>query len=341
MSNDKSDEEGREKDQSKAKGGFARAEVLSPAARSEIAKRAAEARWQKIPKATHDGEIRIGEIVIPCAVLEDGTRVLSQRGFTAALGGGRPSSRQRSGGGNLPVILSAKNLKPFIDEDLTAAAAPIAYYPVHGGRSAFGIPAEVVPKMCKVWIRAAKVQKLTPQQEPFAEKAEILVHGFAEVGITALVDEATGYQEVRDREALQQILDRFLRKEFAAWAKTFPDEFYRQIFRLRGWKWMGMTKNRPQCVAAYTKDLVYSRLAPGILKELESKNPLANGRRKAAHFQWLTEDIGHPALAQHLHAVIGFMRASESWDELRKLVNRAFPKREDTKQMKLFTEEDL
>jgi len=39
----------------------------------------------------------------------------------------------------------------------------------------------------------------------------------------ALVDEATGYQEIRDRLALQAILDRFLRKELAAWAKRFPD----------------------------------------------------------------------------------------------------------------------
>jgi len=49
------------------------------------------------------------------------------------------------------------------------------------------------------------------------------VRGFARVGIIALVDEATGYQEVRNKLALQAILDAFLRKELAAWAKRFPD----------------------------------------------------------------------------------------------------------------------
>src|SRR5262245_17296535 len=123
------------------------------------------------------------------------------------------------------------------------------------------------------------------------------------VGIIALVDEVTGYQEVRDREALQAILDRYLRKAFAAWAKRFPDEFYKEIFRLRGWKWRGMEVNRPQCVANYTKDLVYKRLAPGILEELEARNPKNEwGHREARHHQWLTEDVGHPALAQHLYA---------------------------------------
>ncbi len=36
-------------------------------------------------------------------------------------------------------------------------------------------------------------------------------------------------QETRDKKALQAILDRYLRRELATWAKRFPDEFYRQI----------------------------------------------------------------------------------------------------------------
>jgi P63C domain len=102
------------------------------------------------------------------------------------------------------------------------------------------------------------------------------------------------------------------------------------MFRLRGWVWKGMQVNRPQCVAAYTKDLIYQRLAPGILAELEERNPIQdNGRRKAAHHQWLTEDIGHPALAQHLHAVLALMRVSpdRGWTAFIKMLDRAFPKR--------------
>jgi hypothetical protein len=127
-----------------------------------------------------------------------------------------------------------------------------------------------------------------------------------------------------------------LLKEFAAWAKCFPDEFYQHIFRLRGWTWKGMKVNRPQVVANYTKDVVWARLAPGILKELEARNPIESGRRKAKHHQWLTEDIGHPALAQHLYAVIGLMRISDSWDQFKKMLDRAYPKRGDTLQLPLF-----
>src|SRR5258708_29379167 len=58
----------------------------------------------------------------------------------------------------------------------------------------------------------------------------------SDLALLALVDEATGFQATRDREALQEMLDRFLRHELAAWAKRFPDQFYEHIFRLRGWK---------------------------------------------------------------------------------------------------------
>jgi hypothetical protein len=95
-----------------------------------------------------------------------------------------------------------------------------------------------------------------------------------------------------------------------------------------------MAVNRPQVVAAYTKDIVYARLAPGILKELEARNPKdEKGYRKGAHHQWLTEDVGHPALAQHIYAAIGLMRASTSWERFMAMLDVAFPKRGDTLKM--------
>jgi hypothetical protein len=76
---------------------------------------------------------------------------------------------------------------------------------------------------------------------------------------------------------------------------------------------------------------VYARLAPGILKQLEEKNPAdERGYRKARHHQWLTDDVGNPALAQHLHTVITLMKLSDSWAKFYGMLNQAFPKRGDT-----------
>ncbi len=327
------------------KGGKARAEKLTKEERAEIARGAAEARWAKegkeiLPRATHgsdDHPLVIGNIEIPCYVLEDSTRVITNRGLQKSLGMAESGGAQR-----LATFLQRIEPKGSDNKDLIARIrSPIEFQPTRGGRSAFGYEATVLADICDAILDADKKKTLTPIQRKYADAALILVRGFARVGIIALVDEATGFQEVRDRYALQEILDKYLRKEFAVWAKRFPDEFYQEIFRLRGWVWKGMRVNRPQCVAAYTRNLVYARLAPGILKELEERNPIAErGYRRSMHHQWLTEDVGHPALAQHLHALLGLMRASDSWQQMLKMVNRAFPKRGDSLQLELFNDGD-
>jgi hypothetical protein len=238
----------------------------------------------------------------------------------------------------LPVFLTAKNLKPFLTKEISENSTPIPYKPLAGGR-AIGYRAELLPQVCNVFLEADDAGALLANQVHILEKCKILIRGLATVGIIALVDEATGYQEVRDKKALQAILDRYLRKEFAVWAKRFPDEFYVEMFRLRGWTWKGMKVNRPQCVASYTNDLIYSRLAPGVLAELGQRNPIQdNGRRKAKHHQWFTDDIGHPALAQHLHAVMGLMRAApdKDWKFFMRLMDRAFKPKGNTVQLDIF-----
>jgi len=322
----------------KAKGGIARAKALTPEERKEIAKKGAEARWAA-PKALYVGELSIGELSIDCAVLPDGTRVLSQRGVGRALGRGYGGNdwRKRDDGdaaGKLPFFMNAKGLLPFISNDLlTLAISPLEYRHGQGGGVAHGINAAALPQICEVWLKARDAGALSKAQLPVAAKAEIIMRGLAHIGITALVDEATGYQEVRDKQALQAILDQFLRKELAAWAKRFPDEFYNQMFRLKGWQRKDLTSSsrRPGAAGMYTNDIVYERLAPGILAELETRNPKnAKGNRKGKHHQLLTEDVGHPALAQHIHALIALMRASSSWDQFMLMLNTAFPKKNDT-----------
>lgn len=326
--------------ETKARGGYARAEALSPEERSEIAKRAAVARWNNpLLKGTHQGELRLGNKVLPCYVLEDGTRVIARAGVLRAIGrtGKAKGGRQYDNEFQTPVFLSAENLKPFVSEELIKNSTPIVFS--HNGTKRIGYRAEFLPQVCEVFLDAKDAAALRPNQKHIADACKILYRAFAKVGIVALVDEVTGYQEIRHREALQAILDKYLRKEFAAWAKRFPNEFYQEIFRLRKWDWKGRSTNPPQVVAKYTKDIVYARLAPGIVKELEVRNPRdEKGNRKVRHHQWLTEEIGHPALERHLYAVVGLMKIADSWDGFKKMIDRAYPKRGDTLQLNLFTD---
>lgn len=311
-----------------SKGGKARAAKLSAAERSEIARNAALERWE-VPKATHTGELQIGNLTIPCAVLEDGTRVLTQWGFYRAIGrSGRPRAGWGSGIEKVAPFLSLRNLKPFVSKDLADSTKPIVFRLPKGGK-AYGYRAELLPKVCEVYLKARDDGALLATQLKFATACDILMRGLAHVGIAALVDEATGYQEIRDRKALQAILDKYITDEWARWTKTFSDDFYREMFRLRSLEFPVPAK--PAYIGHLTNDVVYSRLAPGVLKALREKNPRRDhGARKRKHHQHLTRDLGHPALTEHLAKVTFLMKACTDWREFKKKLSRASPKFGDT-----------
>ena len=308
-----------------SKGGKARAKSLSPEQRSEIARKGAAGRWNH-PKATHAGELHLGGWVIPCYNLEDGRRVLSQRGFTEILG----MRSRRAIGPRIAGLLDNPALKSQKIKDLVLDSRNLIKFLTPKNILGLGYEGSFIVEYCKALLEARRANALGLNTKTYVEAAERLIIALAKVGIAALIDEATGFQEIRDRKALEALLDRYLRKEFAAWAKRFPDEFYKEMFRLRGWTWDGMKVNRPQIVGKYTNNIVYKRLASGVLKELKIRNPInEKGYRKVRHHQYLTEDIGHPALAQHIYAVMGLMRVATDWRNFLSILQRAFPKKGD------------
>lgn len=282
---------------------------------------------EKKLRATHQGKFQIGNVNLICAVLEDGTPIISKSAVFRAFGRtkrGRAKSESRVP--NMPSFIDAKNLIPYIKNELRGVLTPIEYISKEN-KDATGFKAEILPMLCETYLDARQAGVLTPQQMPLAMASELLLKGLSRIGIVGLIYEVTGYQEVKDRATLQAILDKYLLKEFAQWAKRFPDEFYEQMFRLKGWQWKGMKVNRPSIVGHYTNDLVYERLTPGILEKLRGLNPPDDkGRRRSKHQQWLTEDIGHPALQRHLAMLIGFERASANWGMFYRMVQRALPK---------------
>lgn len=318
-------------------GGEARAKALSPEERKQAASRAALARWNKdLPKAEFEGVLNFGTLEFICAIVEGKggappLRLISQGEFMKSMGiyySGYIAKQRRESEAPavLPMFLAQSALKPFIHKHLDPLQLETVNYVTQGGSIAKGIPADIIPNVCKIWVDAKNAGVLKPKQSEIAEKAQIILDALHHIAIIALVDEATGYQAVRARFELQAILDAFLRKSFAAWSKRIPDEFYKEIYRLRGWEWPGMQINRFQVCGKYTTDLIYKRLAPGVQEELERKNPKdERGKRASKHHQWLTEDIGHPALSAHMHAVLSLMRASQSWSQFKTLIDRAFP----------------
>ena len=312
----------------KARGGRARAEKLTDARKSEIAKKGAKARWEKLPHAvcgSPDNPLTVGNAAIQCYVLVDGTRVLSQGDFLESLGRHRKANvRRESQEEQLPAILQGKSISAFITDDLREKSRPIKFRTTEGARAS-GYRAEVLPLVCEVYLKARDAGMLNRQMQHVADRAEILMRGFAQVGIIALVDEATGYQDYRTKNALAEILEAYIAEELRKWIKTFPIAYFKELCRLRGVAFREDLRF-PSYFGHLTNDVVYSRLAPGVLDELRRKNPrVGPSGRRHKHHQWLTESMGHPKLLNHMTMVVGLMRASDDYDQFQTMLNRAAP----------------
>ena len=318
------------------RGGLARAAKLSAEERSAIAKRAALSRWGKLddqpdlPNAVFgsaDRPLKIGEVEIPCYVLEDRRRVLVQRGLQTSIG--MSTSGGSDGAQRLALFIEGLARKGVDCNDLAVRIrAPILFRPTGGGRPAYGYDATIINDICDAVLDARKIPgALAPQQQHFAKQCEALVRGLARVGIIDLVDRATGYDRVRFRESIEEVLERFIAKELQPWVKFFPDEYYEEIFRLNVWPYDATSTKRPGVVGHWTNDIIYARLAPGVLEELHRITPRdPKGRLTGKLTQRLTRDIGHPKLKEHLVMVLALMRAARNWKDFYALLNRSLPR---------------
>lgn len=289
---------------------------------------------QRLPKTTHgspDRPLKIGQAEIPCFVLEGGRRVITQRGLIEALQLVRGDKREP-----LQELFQAEAIQPFATPALVQLVGAPIRFRVLNGPIECGYEATILADICAAVLAARRERSLSPEQLLIAGRCEILLSGYARTGIIALVDEVTGYQADRKREELQRILDAYISPELRKWTKTFPDEYYKEMFRLLNWPWDATKVAKPGVVGHLTNLVIYERLPDGVLsrlRELEPVNP-ETGRRANKFHQHLSEDFGARELQHRLIAILPMMRASRTWKGFVRSVMDAWPKPND--QLALF-----
>lgn len=288
----------------------------------------------KVLKAKYGSDktpLQLGELSIPCYVLEDGTRVFSGRGIQKILGSTATSGKW------LEKFVNSDEISPYLAVKKTGnlsvlekLSSPIKFYrPSAGGSQSetYGYEVTLLIDICDAIISSSETGQLN--DESIIKNANIIIRAVAKVGIIALVDEATGYdkEKKRAKDELQKFLKQFLSDEASKWVKTFEDSFFEMIYKMRGWNW-NMTNKRPGVVGQWINNIVYERIAPLTLSALNEKNPKnEKGYRKDKHHQFFTEDIGKPKLKEYLASVEALGRASNyNWDIFMELLDRAFPK---------------
>jgi P63C domain len=323
-----------DKAKGKAVGGKARANSMTPEERSQMAKKGAASRWEKsrkigsLPLSSHRGEITIGNHVIPCFVLEDGRRVVSENGLTAIFGtSGGKTYRLREitapdDGGPLPLFLASKALHPFIHAVFEGMdLAPVEF--LDGGKVWVGYDAKTLPKVCEVWLRADEAKALQRSQLGKAKTAGLLMRGLAHVGIIALVDEATGYQYERPRRDLEEQLKRYLSDSLRKWVRTFPADYFKHLCRLRGVD-LRDDMRLPQYFGTLTNNIVYRRIAPGLLARLKEHRQ-ANGTTRQKLHSWLSADYGFQEVLVHLGTVVAVMKQNSDYETFERELEKVAP----------------
>jgi hypothetical protein len=303
-----------------SKGGKTRAKNLSPERRRQIAIDASHSRkpLKNLPKATHFGKINIADNEIICAVLENRESVITETSLFKLFGINR-GGRKKVGEANMPRFLSSNNLQKYLSDDLRGGAESFRIMLPKGGM-AYAFKAETVPKILKVYLDARREGSLRASQEPLAMTAEIILTALSQTGIISLIHEVTGYQEFRDKNELQNLFSKFIAVELQPWVKRFPDEFFIHLKRMYGLQ--GMKKN-PRFFGHLVNRYVYGEISGEVLEELKRKNPLEEGTRKARHHQFLTDDVGCPALHKQLVKVTTLMSVSDSKEEFEKLLEKS------------------
>ena len=177
--------------------------------------------------------------------------------------------------------------------------------------------------LCKAYVDAMHDHALqTEKQEQTARRLYAIMTAFAKTGLIAVIDEVTGYQADRDRDEMQKVLEKYISAELLPWAKRFPDEFYKQMFRLKGWEYKGKAKT--PYAGKLTNKYIYEYWPKGVLEELQKETPKSDtGNRKNRFHQHLSEETGLPNLDKQLQQTIALMKASDSWEEFDHLFKKA------------------
>lgn len=280
-------------------------------------------------KIIHEGEITLGEMAIPCYVLEDGTRVLSGRGMQEALKMVDSDDESKpTSGARLNRYLEQKTLQTYIYKGKEPGHFdPIICY--QGDKKINGFEATILADICDAFLEARKHIKLSSRQSIITDQCEILIRGFARVGIIALIDEATGYQYDRERFELQKILNAYISDEIVKWQLTFTDDFYKQIFRLWGLPFIPKyIKNKPSFIGKLTTKYIYEGLPKGIISKIkENAGKTEKGNWKFKWHQTLTPEIGREHLKKQIIQVTTLMEVSESKEQFNALFQQKYNKK--------------
>ncbi|MGN7409441.1 P63C domain-containing protein [Sporosarcina sp. SAFN-010] len=277
----------------------------------------------ELPRAiVNESKFYIGETVLTGAVLSDGRRIIKDTSLFTALDRTRKGETRVEG---FPPIIGSKSLANLLTTMYPRNIEQVMPFEVaqFNGSTGKWYDANTIPIICDLYMEAEKQGLITKNQEHVLEKAKVLLRSLAKVGITALIDEATNYQDVRGKDELQLLLEQFIAEELRPYSKEFRSEYFEQLFKLYGVPYDPTTSKRPLYFAKFTRKYVYDLLPPNVWDEIDKQNPLIydeekdRSKRKFHIHRFLSKDHGIRYLREHLESLIPVMKLSKDMDDFK------------------------
>lgn len=282
------------------------------------------ANIQIMPKAIANGSEKIRGVKLVGAVLDDiyRTRVFSERSLANAFGikgGGAYWKKKKTEGAVLPEFLSSSILNEFINSELRELLEGAVTYIAISGKVSTGLKANILPKVCDVFVQAAKKYPQNENLVRAAESAYEIIMAFSEYGVIKWVDKITGYKYEEEDQVILQQLALIVSPDILEWQQEFKSDFYKEIFRLKGWPYNPYSVSRPGVVGTYTNQYIYSFLPSDVFKFIRNRTP----KSKAGNFtvrlhQSLNKEVGKELLRNQLVAVTTILKLSKSWEQFKR-----------------------
>lgn len=266
----------------------------------------------KSPFAKYRGVLSLGENEIDVYVLDTKERVISLNSSMKAITNTKT--------GNLGEYIGISGLKSFIDKDLVLGE--LIEFTIPGSSfTGKGLTSKMFLNICRAYVNALNAGALaTDRQKEIALKCSILLGACADIGLEALIDEATGYQYERREDELQIKLRLYIAEELRAWEKTFPDALWEEFGRLTNWA--TPLQSRPKWWGKLVIELIYNTLDEDVARYLKDNKP-----SPGVHWhRQLTDNYGVRQLVSRCYEIIGIAKTCKSINELKNKVKMHYKK---------------
>lgn len=194
------------------------------------------------------------------------------------------------------------------------------------GADTLFVDSRVITDFCRLMLSLRATGKLAGIYLSYARNCECFMLGLADTGLAALIDEATGYCK-RQKDEYRRLFRAYISEYHSEWVKEFQDSFFDGIYKVYHLTKSG--KNHPSFFGVFINKYVYFPLANShgaILEKLKEKDPIVNvcGRKYKLH-QFLTKEVGKPALQKHLNQVETLLSISSDKGMFKRYFKKAFP----------------